>query len=155
MRKILFTLIAFSLLTLQLSAQDTRSKNKFFWWRNDDVRKELELSIQQVEKIEEIFQSFKQQIHVLRGELENKENSLRQILQSPEVPRDEVLKLTNEVEQIKARGRMMKVDMLLDIREVLTSEQRSQLHKIKHNYLKGTPENTHFRPIRVLVTFSS
>ncbi len=155
MRKAIFTLIAFSLLSVQLFAQDTGIKSKFFWWRNEDVRKELDLSMEQVEKIEDIFQSFKQQIQFLKDELEAKEDSLRHVLQSPEVSRDEVLHLTNEVEQIKAKGRMMKVDMLLEIRQVLTSEQRNQLHEIKHDYLKGVPKNTGLRHFRILMIFST
>jgi len=155
LKKAIFTLVTLSLLSVQLFAQDTRVQSKFFWWRNEDVRKELDLSMEQVQKIEKIFQSFKQQIQFLKDELEAKEDSLRQVLQSPEDSRDEVLHLTNEVEQIKAKGRMMKVDMLLDIREILTSEQRNQLHKIKHDYLKGVPENTDFRHIRIMMIFST
>lgn len=155
MRKVFFTFITFSLLSANVLAQDPGIQNKFFWWRNEEVRKELELSIEQVEKIENIFQSFKQEIQFLKDELEAKEQSLRQVLQSPEVSRDEVLHLTDEVEQIKAKGRMMKVDMLLEIREVLTNEQRTLLHKIKHEYRKGVPKNTSFHTIFIWMSFAS
>lgn len=154
LRTAFYTLIVFSVLTSVLLAQDTRSQNKFFWWRSEDVRKKLELTNDQVEKIEKIFQEFKEQIYILRDELETKENELKKLLQSPEVSREQVLDLTNEVEQVKAKARMMKMDMLLDIREVLTSEQRSTLQRIKHEYNKGAPKNMYFPAVKIVLVLS-
>jgi len=155
LRKVLGLLIILSLFSLTVSAQDTDTRSKFFWWRNENVRKELDLSDEQVKKIEGIFQSYKQQIQYLQDELIAKEGSLRQTLQSSDVSRDEVLYLTDEVEQIKAKGRMMKVDMLLEIRAVLTNKQRTQLHKIKHEYFQGLPKNTDTIPPNIRLIYSS
>ena len=56
-----------------------------------------------------------------------------------------VLKMTDEINSLKADGQKIKVNMFWEIREVLTPKQRSQLQLIKERYMKGKPKNTiHF-----------
>ena len=155
MRTVLGVFIILSVFSMTVSAQDIDTRSKFFWWRNEDVRKELDLSDEQVKKIESIFQSYKNQMQYLQDELIAKESSLKQTLQASDVSRDEVLYLTDEVEQIKAKGRMMKVDMCLEIRSVLTSKQRTELHKINQDYLQGFPKNTETVPPNIRLIYSS
>ena len=136
---IIFTLLATSF------AFAGNKKDKMLWWRNGQVVEELQLSQKQVNDIETIFQGYKGEIKSFNKELNKKENKLRKLIQDSDSTREDVLKMTDEINSLKADGQKIKVNMFWEIREVLTPKQRSQLQLIKERYMKGKPKNTiHF-----------
>lgn len=145
----------FSFSSVFVYAEDAVTQIKFFWWRSENVRKELDMSVEQVQRIENIFQSYKADLRHLKEQLDSKESELRTLLQSSSVQRQEVMQLTNDVEHIKANARMIKVDMLLDIREVLTLEQRERLHKIQSDFKRGFPKNSGTKQFDLLSIYAS
>jgi Spy/CpxP family protein refolding chaperone len=117
-------------------------KDKKLWWRNGQVVEELQLSPQQVKQIENIFQTYKGEIKTFNKNLNSKENQLKKLIQKSDTTREDVLKVTDEINTLKSDGQKLKVNMFWEIREVLTPKQRTQLQLIKERYMKGTPRNT-------------
>ncbi|MGI9534906.1 MAG: Spy/CpxP family protein refolding chaperone [Thermodesulfobacteriota bacterium] len=138
-----FLFISFLLITSFLTniviAKDL--KNKRLWWRNQQVVEELNLTPEQVNKIDKIFHSNKGEIKAFHGELNKKEKQLKKLIQDPDSTRSEVLELTDEINEIKSDGQKLKVQMLWEIREVLNPEQRNKLRQLKQEYMKK-PKNT-------------
>lgn len=106
------------------------------WWKNPNIVAELNLTNNQANRIENIFSSYKGNIMSLNSQLMEKEKQLRKLIRNPNATQDEVLKLTDEVENLKGELRRLEVKMFLEIREVLTAEQRDKLHQIKERYRK-------------------
>ena len=119
-------------------------KHKRLWWRNKQVVEELQLSPDQVNKIDQIFRSHKGEIKSFHKELKYKENELKKLIQNPDSTRDEVLELTDEINIIKSEGQKLKIQMLWEIREVLNPEQRIKLKELKQGYMKNRPKNSTF-----------
>lgn len=126
-------------------------KDKMLWWRNGQIVEELQLSQNQVSEIESIFQRYKDEIKYFNNELNSKESKLRKLIQNSDSTREEVLKMTDEINVLKSQGQKTKVNMFWEIREVLTPKQRSQLQLIKKRYIKGKPKNTFFFPDECLL----
>ncbi len=104
------------------------------WWKNPQIVSELNLNADQVNSIENIFSSNKGNILSLNSQLMEKERELRKLIRNPNATQQEVLNLTDQVENIKGELRRLEVKMFLEIREVLTPDQREKLHKIKERY---------------------
>ena len=106
------------------------------WWKDAEVVKELNLTKDQADLIEQIFNGSKDQIADLNTQLKQKQSEFRSKIQDPNSSRDEVLKLNDQVVDLKTKLKRLRLDMLLKIREVLTPEQRQELHKIRFTEFK-------------------
>jgi len=106
------------------------------WWKHPKIAKELGLTNDQVNRIEAIFSSYRPQMIELDSKLKEKEVELRNTRRNPNSTREEISRLSDEVEGIRGNMRKIRVDMLLQIRDVLTPEQRAKLEEIKSRYGK-------------------
>ncbi|MGI9534398.1 MAG: Spy/CpxP family protein refolding chaperone, partial [Thermodesulfobacteriota bacterium] len=142
--KIRFLFISFLLITSFIANTSLAKdyKNQKLWWRNKQVVEELQLTPDQVNRIDKIFKSNKGEIKAFHKELKSKENQLKNLIQNPDSTRSEVLELTDEINDIKAEGQKLKIQMLWEIREVLNPEQRIKLKELKQDYMKKRPKNT-------------
>jgi len=137
-----FTVVLLFTLFFTISAFAGKNKDKKLWWRDGQVVEELELKSEQVENIETIFQRYKGEIRYFHKELIENEDKLKKLLENSNSTKEEVMKVTDELNILKAAGHKLKVNMFWEIREVLTPNQREKLQLIKEHYMKGTPKNT-------------
>jgi periplasmic protein CpxP/Spy len=107
------------------------------WWKHPKIAKELELTNDQVNRIEAIFSSYRPQMIDLDSKLKEKEKELRDTRKNPNSTREEISKLSDEVEGVRENMRKVRVDMFLQIRDVLTPQQRAKLEEIKSKYGKS------------------
>jgi len=119
-----------------------KNKDKKLWWRDGKVIEELELTSEQVENIDAIFQKYKGEIKYFHKQLNENENKLKLLIENPNSTKEEVMEVSEKISVLKAAGHKLKVNMFWEIREILTPKQRSQLMLIKERYMKGTPKNT-------------
>lgn len=110
------------------------------WWKDAEVAKELNLTKDQADLIEQIFNGSKDQIADLYSQLKQKQSEFRSKIEDPNSSRDEVLELNDQVVDLKTKLKRLRLDMLLKIREVLTPEQRQNLHKIRFTEFKKRHE---------------
>ncbi len=94
----------------------------------------MSLSYQQVRKIDKIFNSYKKNIIVNQKNLKKKESELSKKLRNPQCSREEVLEITDDIQDIKASLTRIKVEMYLKVKNVLTPEQETILHNIRARY---------------------
>jgi len=95
------------------------------------------LTKQQANSIERIFSSNKNKILKYQKELRQKDIQLRKKLNKSDSNNEEVLRLIDDIEHIKANLTRIKVQMYLKVKGVLTPEQIGILHNIKSRY-QGT-----------------
>jgi Spy/CpxP family protein refolding chaperone len=129
---ILFFLIVFVSSLSYGSDDDIQGK----WWKHPKIAKELGLTNDQVNRIEAIFSSYRPQMIELDSKLKAKEEELKNTRRNPNSTREEISRLNDEVEDIRGNMRRVKVDMFLQIRDVLTPQQRAKLEEIKSRYGK-------------------
>ena len=113
------------------------SKANYKWWKNPNIASEMGLTKQQADLIERIFHSNKNKIIRYQKELRQKEIQLRRKLNNSDPNNEEVLKLIDDIEHIKANLTKIKVRMFLKVKGVLTPEQIQILHSIRSRY-QGT-----------------
>lgn len=129
---ILFFLIVFVSSLSYGSDDDIQGK----WWKHPKIAKELGLTNDQVNRIEAIFSSYRPQMIELDSKLKAKEEELKNTRRNPNSTREEISRLNDEVEDIRGNMKRVKVDMFLQIRDVLTPQQRAKLEEIKSRYGK-------------------
>ena len=76
----------------------------------------------------------KKRIVEYQRELNNKESELAKKLRNPECSREEVLEITDDIENIRASLTRIKVEMFLNVKSVLTPKQEEILHGIRARY---------------------
>lgn len=104
------------------------------WWKNPKIAEEMQLTQDQADEIESIFTSYKEEIIVHQKELRQRESELLSKLREPKCSREEVMLMTDDIENVKAALTRIKVDMFLKIKNVLTPEQEEALHNIRARY---------------------
>lgn len=130
---VILSLILFNSLNAYSYGGHGRAK----WWKDPTVAKELNLTKDQVDRIEAIFKSDKDEMEELNGQIRRKQSDLRLKIEDPNSSRDEVMELNDQVTQLKTRMKRLRLDMLLKIRDVLTTEQRQGLKKIRSKRVKN------------------
>src|SRR5215469_4205774 len=90
------------------------------WWRNSQIAQELNLSDQQKQQLSQIFSSHRSNLMALRGDVENEQGKLRDLLDQDQPQQDQVLA---EVAQLQAARNALEKEftvMALSFRGVLT-----------------------------------
>ena len=97
------------------------------WWKNPRVAAALRLTDPQVDQIEKIFLRVRPQLIDLRGDLEKKRLTQNSLIEGPNVKTDEAAKAIDATEQARSRLEKARAMMFLEIRQVLSPEQRQKL----------------------------
>jgi Spy/CpxP family protein refolding chaperone len=103
----------------------------FFWWRNAEVRLELQLTGEQIAEIERIYQSSLQERRRLRRAFDRADRELARVLARGEVSDAEALTVIGRVERLRARRNVARTRMLIRIYQVLTPDERRRLAAIR------------------------
>lgn len=130
---ILFFLIVFASSLSYGNDEDIQGK----WWKHPNIAKELELTDDQVNRIEAIFTSYRPQIIELNDQLRKKEVERRTVIKNPNSNPKEAERLTDEIANIRGTMVGIKGRMSLQIMYVLTPQQRAKLEEIKSKYSKA------------------
>lgn len=107
------------------------SRSNYKWWKDPQIVSELNLSEEQVKSIDEIFSKYKKKFVGYQRQLRESEDELKKELQDPDVTKEQVLKTIDGIENTKAAYIRTKVEMYLKVKDILTPEQETTLHKIK------------------------
>lgn len=95
------------------------------WWKSNEVRRDLGLTTEQINRLEAIFQAALSNLRQTKDELDKQEDELSRLI---EADSDEAT-LTKQVDRAEAtRSKMNKTRtlMLVHMREVLTPDQRAK-----------------------------
>jgi len=100
------------------------------WWKNTRVVRELDLSDAQVDRIEAIFLRVRPALIDLRADLEKKRLLQESAMDRPTVDAVEAERRIDEVEQARSKLEKTRAMMFLEIRQVLTPEQRRKAREL-------------------------
>ncbi|OGP63274.1 MAG: hypothetical protein A2169_08560 [Deltaproteobacteria bacterium RBG_13_47_9] len=95
-------------------------------WRKDDRCRrasELNLSSEQIKRLEPIEQTFSQEIRILRVQLFSKRLELREFLTNPIVKQESVRAKYGEMIELQSKLEEKVIDYLIKLRNLLTQEQ--------------------------------
>ena len=97
------------------------------WWKNPRVVRELELTPVQVDRIEKIFLRVRPELIDLRADLEKKRLRQESAMDDPKIDGREAERRIDEVEDARTRLAKARAAMFLEIRDVLTPDQRQKI----------------------------
>jgi Spy/CpxP family protein refolding chaperone len=113
------------LLTAPAHAQDGK------WWKRPRIAEALGLTTQQTADLEKIFAKSRPRIIDLKADLEKKQFAYQEAMTSEKVDRKEVAALIEAREQARAQLQKELSLMELDMRQVLTPEQREKAEALR------------------------
>ena len=105
-------------------------KHKGKFWKRDKVRRELQLDEDKVRNLEEIFTRNQNALTDLEADVKKKRADLETLLTDEAADDQQILAGVDLLEQARARLGKARVTMLLQMRRVLTPEQREKLHRL-------------------------
>lgn len=114
-------------------ARDSQ-RQSFAWWKSDRFQKELGLTADQSARIDKIWQTARLELRQEWDELSRLEAKLSRLIQNDA---DEAIlsRQVDRVETARANANKTRSMMLLQMRKVLTTEQRTRLDAL-HSRLK-------------------
>jgi len=101
------------------------------WWKNSDIARDLELSSDQISRIEKVFYDHRLKLIDLRADVERQEAYLQPLV---EADQPDEAKVGSQIDLLlAARGKLEKANMmmLLAIRKVLSVDQWKKLEVIR------------------------
>ena len=105
------------------------------WWRRPEVVQFLNLSDEQQDRLEKVFQSSANDLIDLRAEVEKQSLALRVALDRPQLDREQIRQIAQHVNEARGRQFQRELMMLVDMRSVLNEQQwnrmRNQLDRLE------------------------
>jgi hypothetical protein len=115
------------------------------WWRRAEVIQLLNLSAEQQDRLENVFRNSAGELIDLRGEVEKQSIALRAALDRPNLDREQVLRISQRLNDGRARLFQRELMMLVDMRAVLTDVQWNRLRN-ELDRLTARQQNKPLRP---------
>jgi periplasmic protein CpxP/Spy len=97
------------------------------WWDNPDMAKKLDMSGDQVKKMDDIFQQMRFKLIDLNGNLRKEEATLDPLMQADQPDDAKLLPQIDRVANARAELEKANARLLLSIRHVLTVDQWKKL----------------------------
>ncbi|MCI0453999.1 MAG: Spy/CpxP family protein refolding chaperone [Candidatus Dadabacteria bacterium] len=130
------TFLLFSFATYGFSGKQYGKHENRNWWNNTKVLDQLKLTDQQKGKIDEIASSNKERLDNLRSQIKTYHKELDESAKNPNSTRDQILSEFDQLEKTRGELRKVEFEMSMEMREVLTPEQKTTLSGIKEQHKK-------------------
>jgi Spy/CpxP family protein refolding chaperone len=128
-----------ALLTMEAAAGSALAQGQpSRWWKSEKVIKELGLTVEQSSRIEKVFEGTLPELRVEMEELNRLETKLSRLIDADA----EETALTRQIDRVEtARANLSKTRtlMLLQMRRILTPEQRERLKVMQEKRANHTP----------------
>ena len=128
-------------------AMPAAAQRGFPWWKDDKVVKELGLSADQSNKIDNIFRTTYPQLRQSNTELDRQEAELSRLIA---ISADEptVERQIDKVEAIRASLNKTRTLMLLHMVRKLSPEQRAKFNPVHEQWRRDNPRHSQARSTR-------
>jgi hypothetical protein len=122
-------LLAAALLVFAASAVQAQHLPPGKWWRRAEVIRELSLTAEQQERLDEVFRSAANDLIDAKGAVEKLQIGLRGEIDRPQLRRNEIQRVVADLNA--ARGRLFEREMmmLVDMRAVLNESQWNRMRQ--------------------------
>ena len=101
------------------------------FWRRDKVRHQLRLTDDEIDKLENILARNRQRLEDMKADVKKKHATLDALLTDDRTDEATILGQVDLIEHARAKLGKARVTMLLEMRGVLTPEQRRQLAQLR------------------------
>jgi Spy/CpxP family protein refolding chaperone len=112
------------------------------WWQSERFQRELQLTADQIARIEEVFQSALPELRQQKKALDRLETQLSRLI---DTSADEaaVMEEADRVEAVRAELSKARTRMLLRMRRVLTADQRAKLGALHEEWERDRKRQDH------------
>ena len=121
------------LLALVLALVPTIAVAQGKWWQSERFQRGLQLTADQIARIEEVFQSNVPDLRRQKKALDHAEDDLDRLIDSS-TDETAVMREVDRVEALRAELSKARTRMLLRMRRVLTAEQRVKLAELHEEW---------------------
>ena len=97
------------------------------WWQRPEIIRELQLSNEQQDKLDDIFRAAANGLIDAKGDVEKLEIALRGELDKPQIQRSAVLRIAKQLNEARGRRFEQELAMLVDMRAVLNDQQWTRM----------------------------
>jgi Spy/CpxP family protein refolding chaperone len=97
------------------------------WWQRPEIVRELQLSNEQQDKLDDIFRTAANGLIDAKGEVEKLQIALRGELDKPQIQRAAVLRIAKQLNEARGRLFEQEIAMLVDMRAVLNDQQWAKM----------------------------
>ena len=97
------------------------------WWQNEKIVNELDLSEDQISKINKISQANRRQLIKLRSEIQLVTLDLEAVMDAKDFDLKKAKAIVDKIDKIRSQMGQQKMNGLLEIRNVLTQDQYLKL----------------------------
>ena len=101
------------------------------FWRRDKIRHQLRLTDDEIDKLEDILARNRQRLEDMKADVKKKRATLDALLTDERTDEATILGQVDLIEHARAKLGKARVAMLLEMRGVLTPEQRRQLVQLR------------------------
>ena len=101
------------------------------WWLQPAIKDKLQLTLDQIEKINKIWIEHRKRIIDTRGEIEKTYLDLENLMDQAAVDKQEAYQLAERLGQLHAQQAEQRIKMTIDIRQELSVEQFDKLKGLK------------------------
>jgi Spy/CpxP family protein refolding chaperone len=113
------------------------------FWKKSDVREALHLTDDEVRSLDRIFARDQNKLKDLKVDVETRRDDLDALLVADAVDDQQVLDQVDLLEQARARLGKARAMLVLEMRKVLTAEQRAKLAQLRAERQKRRSEKEH------------
>jgi Spy/CpxP family protein refolding chaperone len=109
------------------------------WWHDERMISKLNLTDEQIKKMDEIFSYYRPKFLKLLPPLRQRHSMLREYLESrapEEVDRDKLSQMVDDIHRVRTELEKSQLIWYLDIRKTLTSEQNEILKQMRHDMMR-------------------
>jgi Spy/CpxP family protein refolding chaperone len=103
------------------------------WWQSERFQRDLQLTAEQIARIEEVFQASLPELRQQKHELDRLETQLSRLIDTS-ADEDAVMTEADRVEKVRTGLSKCRTRMLVRIRRVLTPEQRAKLAELHQEW---------------------
>ena len=125
--------------TVSAAAEATQERRGAKWWQDARYKHELNLTVEQSTRLEEIFQASVPRFRELKQELDVAEKSLSRMISEATVDETTVAQQVDRVEAARSALGKARMLMLYRMHRVLTVDQRERLKKATRDYERRSP----------------
>jgi Spy/CpxP family protein refolding chaperone len=111
------------------------------FWKVPAVRRELALTEEQVDRLDELFRRNQKALIDLKGEVEKSQIDLDAVLADHQADEKKIAAQVDRLEEARAKLGKARMAMLLDARKILTPEQRDKLEQLRQELRERRPRS--------------
>jgi Spy/CpxP family protein refolding chaperone len=130
------TFLLFSFAAFGFHGKHGGKHGKGHWWNNTKVLEQLKLTDQQKSKIDAIASSHEESLENLRAQVKTDHEGLDESFKNPNSTREQILAKFDQLEKTRGELKKAEFEMVLEMRDVLSPEQKTLLSDIKEQHKK-------------------